>query len=57
MLTRDVDEAFERLEWLAAHQDNEYPVSVSVTALCRRIFEYWPRHRPVPSFVPTKTAR
>ena len=52
MLIGDVDEAVERLEWLAAHPDDEYPRSAPVIALCRRIFECWPRHRPVPFFCP-----
>ena len=53
LMTGTVDEAYERLEWLATHPDDEYWLAPSVVALCRRIFECWPAHRPVPFFCPT----
>ena len=53
MMTGTVDEAYERLEWLTAHPDDEYWLAPSVVALCRRIFECWPADRPVPFFCPT----
>ena len=50
------EQASIRLAWLLKTQDDEVWATLSAYALCRRLFECWPRGRSVPFFCPNSGA-
>ena len=50
MIVGTVEDAYERLEWLASIQDSEVWAAPAAFALCRRLFDCWPEGQLVPFF-------